>query len=86
LLGSGLPRGFARDLTSLPQFPSPGAAETRVFVERHRRSFAGSGVGWADAQILLTAVKAGARLHTSDAAVRKLCSSLDVALATTIRR
>jgi predicted nucleic acid-binding protein len=81
LLGSGLPRGAARDLLSLPRLPSPGAAETRSFIERHGRTFAGSGVGWADAQILLTAARAGARLHTSDAAVRRLCSALEVVLA-----
>lgn len=81
LLGSGLPKGAARDLLALPRLPSPGATETRVFIERRGRSFAGSGVGWADAQILLAAVKAGARLHSGDAAVRKLCRAIDVALA-----
>jgi predicted nucleic acid-binding protein len=78
LLGSGLPAGFARDLRALPRLPSPTAAETCTFVERHSRTFAGAGVGWADIQILLTAAKAGARLHTSDKAVRRLCRSLDV--------
>jgi predicted nucleic acid-binding protein len=81
LLGSGLPRGAARDLLSLPRLPSPGAEETRAFIERHGRAFAGSGAGWADAQILLTAAKAGSRLHSNDAAVRKLCRALDVVLA-----
>ena len=47
LLGSGLPASFARDLRALPRVPSPNAAETRAFVERHGRSFAGAGVGWA---------------------------------------
>jgi predicted nucleic acid-binding protein len=81
LLGSGLPRTFARDLSALPRLPSPTAADTRVYIERHSRSFAGSGVGWADAQILLTAAKSGARLHTADRAVRRMCSALDIALA-----
>ena len=81
LLGSGLPRGAARNLLALPRLPSPAAAETRLFIERHGRSFAGSGVGWADAQILLTAAKAGARLHSADVAVRRLGRALDVAIA-----
>ncbi len=81
LLGSGLPKTFSRDLLSLPRLPSPSAAETRTFMERHLASLAGSGVGWADAQILVTAAKAGARLHSSDRAVRKLCRSVAVILA-----
>jgi predicted nucleic acid-binding protein len=81
LLGTSLPKIFASDLLALPRLPSPGAAETRAYVERHGRTFAGSGVGWADAQIILTAVKAGARVHTSDRAVRKVCRALDVPLA-----
>ena len=81
LLGTGLPRGVGRDLLALPRLPSPGASETRSFIERHGRSFAGSGVGWADAQILLTAAKAGARLRSADAAVRRLGRALRVAIA-----
>jgi len=81
LLGSGLPAGFARDLRTLPRLASPSAAETCTFVERHSRTLAGAGVGWADVQILLTAAKAGARLHTTDKAVRRLCQSLDIKLA-----
>jgi predicted nucleic acid-binding protein len=69
LLGAGLPKGFSKDLAALPRIPSPRPTDTRVFVERHQRSFAGSGIGWADAQILHAAVSAGARLHTSDRAV-----------------
>jgi predicted nucleic acid-binding protein len=80
-LGSGLPKGVAADLAALPHLPSPGAEETRKFIERHRASFAGSGVGWADAQIIVTVVKAGARLHTSDRYVRRLCAAIGVALA-----
>jgi predicted nucleic acid-binding protein len=81
LLGSGLPRGFAKDLLALPQLPSPGATETRAFVERHAHVFAGSGAGWADVQILLAAFKAGARLHTSDRAVRRVCRAVGVPAA-----
>ena len=81
LLGSGLPKTFAEDLAALPILPSPTASETRIFVERHRRTFAGSGVGWADVQIILTAAKSGARLYTSDGRVRKTCRALRVVLA-----
>jgi predicted nucleic acid-binding protein len=81
LLGSGLPKTFATDLLALPRLPSPTAAETRLFIERHRSGFAGSGVGWADAQIILAASKAGARIHTSDRSVREVCSAIGLPLA-----
>lgn len=81
LLGAGFPPGVASDLGALATLPSPTPAETRLFIERHRRAFAGSGVGWADAQIILTAHKAGARIHSSDRAVRKVCRAVGVVLA-----
>ena len=81
LLGSGLPKTFSSDLAALPRLPSPTAEETRIFIERHGKTFSGSGVGWADAQIILTAAKSGARLHTSDRYVRRTCTALRVALA-----
>jgi predicted nucleic acid-binding protein len=81
LLGAGLPTTFAQDLAALPKLPSPAARETRSFIERHSRSYAGAGVGWADAQILLCAARTGARLYTSDRSVRRVCVAIDVALA-----
>ncbi len=78
LLGSGLPRTFARDMLALPRVPSPSAAETRAFIERHRAAFAGSGLEWADAQILVAAAKSGACVHTSDRAVRGACRALGI--------
>jgi len=81
MLGSGLPKDFARLLSALPHLPTPRADETRVFIERHRRVLGGSGVGWADVQVLVAAFKAGARIHTADRAVRKVCGALGVALA-----
>ena len=80
-LGSGLPKTFAADLAALPHLPSPSAEETRSFIERHRSSFAGSGVGWADAQVIVTVAKSGARLHTSDRYMRRVCAALRVPLA-----
>ena len=80
LLGSGLPEDVNASLLALPRVPSPTAAETRLFIERHRRAFAGSGVGWADAQIVLAAAKTGARIYTADRGVRKVCGATGVAL------
>ena len=81
LLGSGLPRTLARELGALPRLPSPAPPETRAFVERHTKVFSGSGVGWADVEIVLTAVKSGARIHTSDRPVRDVCRALGVSVA-----
>jgi len=81
LLGSGLPKSVAKDLALLPRLPSPSAEETRRFIERHQRSFAGAGVGWADAQIIIAATKGGARVHTADRHVRRLCAAVRVGLA-----
>jgi predicted nucleic acid-binding protein len=78
LLGSGLPRNFADDLRALPRLPSPSAADTRAFIERHRSAFAGSGIGWADAQIVVAAAKAGAKVHTSDQAVLRVCRAIGI--------
>lgn len=80
-LGSGLPERFSQDLMALPRLPGPSALETRSFIERYPKPFSGSAVGWADAQILLTAAKAGAKLHNADRAVRKLCRAVGVILA-----
>jgi predicted nucleic acid-binding protein len=81
LLGYGLPKGFAKDLMALPLVPTPTALATRVFVERHRRAFAGSGVGWADAQIVHAAIQAGIRIHTADRSVRRVFTALGAPLA-----
>lgn len=81
LLGEGLPSGFGDDLLRLPRLPSPGANETRLFIERHRGSFAGSGIGWADSQIILAAQKTGAQVHTLDRGVRKVSALVGVRIA-----
>lgn len=79
-LGSGLPTDFVPDLRALPRLPSPSAADTLLFVDRHRRALAGSGAGWADVQIVLAAARAGARLYTTDRGVRKVCRAVGVPL------
>lgn len=81
LLGSGMPVPFRNDLLALPQLPSPNPKETRVFVERHSSTFAGSGVGWADVQIIHTALASGVRLYTADRYVRRTGKKVGVALA-----
>src|SRR5262249_42949140 len=72
-LGAGLPLEFSPAVRALPKLPSPTAAETRAFIERHRRTWGASGLGWADAQIVLSAMKSGARVHTADRAVKRVC-------------
>jgi predicted nucleic acid-binding protein len=81
MLGSGLPSGFTADLLALPRVPSPTSLDTRAFIERHARSLRGSGIGWADAQIILAARKSGACIHTSDKGVRRVCGATGVVLA-----
>jgi predicted nucleic acid-binding protein len=80
-LGSGLPRDFARDLSALPTLPSPTARETRAFIDRHHRTCRGSGIGWADAQIIVGALKSGAKIYSSDAAVRRVSKRVGIPLA-----
>ncbi len=75
MLGSGLPKTFADDLLALPSLPSPSASATRAFIERHRKTFAGSGIGWADAQIVIAAATHGARVHSTDRNVRNAAHS-----------
>jgi predicted nucleic acid-binding protein len=81
MLGSGLPKTFAADLAALPHVPSPSAGETRAFIARHRKTLGGAGVGWADVQIIVAAAAVGARLHTSDRYVRRVCTALGLSLA-----
>ncbi|MBI3183507.1 MAG: PIN domain-containing protein [Myxococcales bacterium] len=81
MLGSGLPPALVRDLALLPRLPSPSAAQTRAYIERYRRTFRAFGVGWADAQIILTAADSGALLYSSDGAVRTVWRRLGFRLA-----
>lgn len=81
VLGSGLPRHVSDDLFRLPVVPSPTAQETRDYINRHARLFVSSGVGWADAQIIVAAAKVGARIYTSDDDVRRIWRALGFKLA-----
>jgi len=81
LLGSGLPPALTDSLSRLPAVPSPSAAETVDYISRHRKTFGASGVGWADAQIIVAAAKAGALVYSSDRAVRSVWKRLGFRLA-----
>ena len=76
LLGAGLPKSLASTLALLPRLPSPTTAETLLFIRRHQTVFRSSGVGWADAQIIIAGAESGAPVYSSDAAVRKVWRKL----------
>lgn len=80
-LGSGLPESFRVEFLKMPRLPSPTAGETMQFIDRHRQSLSGAGVGWSDVQVILTAQKAGALLYTEDEAMRELWLDLGYRLA-----
>ena len=80
-LGAGIPPALRRDLALLPAIGCPTVAQTKAFVERHRTLFAASGVGWADAEIIVTASEAGALLYSGDEAVRTVWRKLGYRLA-----
>lgn len=66
LLVRGIPLELLRHLALLPRIPSPGAAETGTFIERHRETLRKARADWAQAQVLLAAIAAGATLLTSE--------------------
>lgn len=76
LLGSGIPREVTTLLMALPVLPSPTAVQTREFMDRHRSAFYGSGAGWADSQIIVSAVTAGARVYSLDGDIRRVWKAL----------
>ncbi len=76
LLGAGFPVGAAAAFDALPHVPTLAAAETIDFVRRHAGSFRATGVGWADAQIIASAVDAGALLYSADGPQRKVWRAL----------
>ena len=80
-LGSGMPDEAAELLGLLPSLPVPSATDTLKFIARHGPALSTSGVGWADAQILLTAVEAGALLHSADGPQRMVWRRLGFRLA-----
>lgn len=81
LLGSGLPRAIEDLMALLPSVPTPTSGETVGFVRRNIAAFRGSGVGWADTQIIAAAASSGARLYSSDRAVQTVWRKLGFRLA-----
>ncbi|MBL9037896.1 MAG: PIN domain-containing protein, partial [Archangium sp.] len=75
-LGIGLPNALRTHLALLPMLPSPSAVETRRAIERRLPVFRASGIGWADAQIIVAAAEAGALLYSSDNAMRAVWRKL----------
>lgn len=65
-LGAGIPPSVATMLALLPVVPGPSTEATRRFIARHQRTLRASGVGWADAQVILSAAGSGALLYTND--------------------
>ena len=76
LLARGLPAELFRHLAVLPRLPCPGAAETGAFIERHRDVLRKAGADWTQAEVLLTALTAGATLFTADPALASAWSRL----------
>ena len=81
LLGAGLPRALLPALALLPVLPGPSAPQTLDYLRRHQAAFAASGVGWADVQIIVAAVEAGALVYSLDGAIRRVWRSLGFRLA-----
>lgn len=75
-LGSGIPPEAEKHLGRLPSIPTPSASHTRSFLDRHLGAFRATGVGWADAQIIVAAVDAGALLYSLDGPQRAVWRSL----------
>ncbi len=75
-LGSGVPPMLEAQLKRLPVLATPGDEAVLAFIERHNRKITATGVGWADVQIMIAGLNAGARLHSSDAPMRKAWRAL----------
>ena len=80
-LGTGLSESFRANLANLPRVPCPTAGETLAFKDRHDKTVQGSGVGWADIQVIVAAENAGALLYTEDEDMRSLWLALGYRLA-----
>jgi predicted nucleic acid-binding protein len=75
-LGAGVPARADADLALLAKIASPSSDETLEFMRRHLRAFRAAGVGWSDAQIIVSAAAAGALLYTADRPQRSVWRSL----------
>jgi hypothetical protein len=80
-LGSLGPRRGAilADLERLPTAPLVADREVRAMVEA--RGMAGSGIGWLDAQLVASALTAGAALWSHDRALSRVVAKLAIGMA-----
>ncbi len=62
-------------LQTLPEAPMMRHEEVLILIERHR--LMASGIGWLDAHLLGSALLAGAKLWTFDAALAKAAAKLE---------
>jgi predicted nucleic acid-binding protein len=81
MLGAGLPPDLGQALLRLPAIPTPTPPATLDFISRHRRTLVASGIGWADAAILLAAMTAGTLLYSADRPMREAWQALGRRLA-----
>jgi predicted nucleic acid-binding protein len=71
------PQTILGDLRTLPAAPTVAEDEVTLLIEA--RALAGSGIGWVDAQLLASALTAGAGLWTSDRRLGDVAASLGLA-------
>ncbi len=74
-LGPGLRLNVLDDLGAVPQSPRVPDDELLAFVRLH----APRGIGWVDAQLLVSALGAHARLWTGDAALARVAARFEIA-------
>lgn len=65
-LGAGVPAEVTALLGRLPDLPVPDARGTLAFLDRHVHLLAGTGIGYADLQIVACAAGSGSLLRTAD--------------------
>lgn len=80
-LGAGVPRELHTAMSLLPRLGVPSASDTLAFIDRHLRTLARSGLGWADVQVVVTAAMHGARLYSHDLAMARAWRALGHRLA-----
>ena len=66
------------DLQGLPSVPSIADAEETMFVIESRNLW-GKGIGWADAQLVASALISGCKLWTHDKQLHSVATSLHIA-------
>lgn len=80
-LGAGVPPEMHAAMSLLPRLSTPSASDTIAFIDRHLKTLARSGLGWADVQVVVTAALHGARLYSHDLAMARARRALGHRLA-----